>query len=453
MRILRIGERSARLSGRIGTGLAEFLLIVGGVIGHDAGAAGPAAPIQAEPMPAHQHVDSGIPDGDVSMRGIYGSYPMSRESSGTSWQPDSAPMEDLETMSGRWMTMFRGSLEGVYSHQGGHRGDSQSFNESMLMFMARRSIGDDAVGVRLMGSLEPLNGAGGYPLLFQTGETANGRDPLVDRQHPHNLVMEFAGSYSKSLTGGSSVFVYGGPVGEPALGPPAYMNRGSSEDNPDAPLTHHWLDATHVTFGVVTVGGIWRRWKLEGSSFNGREPDQHRYDVELRRLDSSSVRLSYNPNASLALQVSAGRLASPEQLQPNTAVRRTTASAIWDRSLGGARWQTTLAWGRDAPAGGRQTDGYLLDSALRLGRGHTVFARLEDVVKDELFALPGPLYGRPFRIRKGSLGYVFDFIERGHLRFSIGAVVSEHWTPADLNPAYGSDPAGSSLFVRARLVP
>ena len=392
-------------------------------------------------------------NGDLAMRGIFGSYSMSRESSGTSWQPESAPMEDLETMSGPWMTMVHGSLAGVYSHQGGPRGDSQTFNESMVMFMARRSIGDDALGFRAMGSLEPLNGAGGYPLLFQTGETANGRDPLVDRQHPHNLVMELAASYSKSLSAVSSVFLYGGPVGEPALGPPAYMHRASSEDNPDAPLTHHWLDATHITFGVVTVGAVWRSWKLDASSFNGREPDQHRYDVEFRRLDSSSVRLSYNPSPSLALQVSTGRLASPEQLQPNTAVRRTTASAIYDRSVGGARWQTTLAWGRDAPTGGRHTDGFLLDSALRLRCGHTLFARFESVVKDELFAPADPLFGRPFLIRKGSLGYVFDFVERGHLRFGIGAVVSRHWAPTELNQVYGSDPVGSSLFVRARLVP
>ena len=367
--------------------------------------------------------------------------------------PDSAPMEDLATMSGRWMMMVHGSLAGVYSHQGGPRGDSQTFNESMLMFMARRSIGDDAMGFRAAGSLEPLNGAGGSPLLFQTGETANGRDPLVDRQHPHNLVMELTASYTKSLSEASSVLLYGGPVGEPALGPPAYMHRASSEDNPDAPLTHHWLDATHITFGVVTVGGIWQSWKVEASAFNGREPDQHRYDLELRRLDSWSVRLSYNPNPNVALQVSTGRLASPEQLQPNTAVRRTTASAIYDRSLGSARWQTTLAWGRDAPSGGRHTDGFLLDSGLRLGRGHTVFARFESVVKNELFAPADPLFGRPFLIRKGSLGYVFDFVERGHLRFGIGAVVSRHWTPADLVPAYRSDPVGSSVFVRARLVP
>ncbi len=387
------------------------------------------------------------------MPGLYGPYAMVRESSGTSWQPDSVDMDGLHTMSGPWMLMSHGYLTGVYTDQGGPRGDSRAFNESMLMLMGRRAIGNDALGFRAMVSLEPLDGPSGYPLLFQTGETANGRDPLIDRQHPHNLLMELSGSYSKALSGSSSIFVYGGPVGEPALGPPAYMHRASSEDNPDAPLTHHWLDSTHVAFGVVTVGAVWGRWKLEASSFNGREPDEHRYSVQLRAFDSSSVRLSYNPTENLSLQVSTGHLASPEQLQPTTSVHRTTASAIYDQPLGSAHWQTTLAWGRDAPSGESSTDGFLLDSALRLGSGHTVFARVEHVIKSELFTEGDPLFGQAFLVRKASLGYVYDFAEQHHLRFGIGGVLSAYSIPAALVPSYGSNVTSYSLFVRARLAP
>ena len=394
-----------------------------------------------------------VPGAATTMRGPYGPYQMSRDASGTSWQPDSSAMEDLHTMSGPWMLMLHGNLTGVYTEPDGPRGGSQAFNESILMFMARGAVGADVLSGRAMVSLEPLNGPSGYPLLFQTGETANGRDPLVDRQHPHNFLMELAGSYSATLSGESSLFVYGGPVGEPALGPPAYMHRASSEDNPDAPLTHHFLDSTHVSFGVVTAGAVWRGWNLEVSSFNGREPDQHRYGVQFRAFDSSSIRLSFNPNDNLSLQVSTGRLSSPEQLQPYTPLRRTTASAIYDRPVGSAHWQTTFAWGRDAPRGGRSTDGYLLDSALRLAQGHTLFARFEHVVKDALFAPGDARSGEPFLIRKASVGYVCDFAEYLHLRFGVGGVVSRHAIPASLVPAYGNAPVGYSLFVRARLVP
>jgi hypothetical protein len=389
----------------------------------------------------------------MSMPGLYGPYVMTREASGTGWQPDSASMAGLHGTSGPWTTMLHGTLTGVYTHQGGPRGDSQTFNESMLMLMARYAVGDDAFSFRVMASLEPLMGPRGYPLLFQTGETANGRDPLIDRQHPHNLLGEVAGSYSKTLSPESSLFVYGGPIGEPALGPPAYMHRASSEDNPDAPLTHHWLDATHVSFGVVTAGVVWRTLKLEGSYFNGREPNEHRYSVQFRAFDSSSIRLSYNPTAHWSLQLSTARLASPEQLEPDTAVRRTTASAVYDRPFNGMHWQTTLAWGRDAPTGRHTTDGYLLDSAVRVGHQHTVFGRVEHVVKDELFTPGDPLFARAFAIRKASIGYVFDFAEIGHLQFGIGGLFSQHWTSTALAPAYGADPTGYSFFVRAKLMP
>ena len=355
--------------------------------------------------PAHSDAaPMSISDHGMNMRGAYGPYRMSREASGTSWQPDNAIMEGPQEMSGPWMLMAHGTFTGVYTDQTGPRGKSQVFNESMLMFMGRRDIGANEISGELMVSLEPLDGARGYPLLFQTGETANGRDPLVDRQHPHNLLMEVAASYSRTLSNTASVFLYAGPVGEPALGPPAYMHRESSEDNPDAPLTHHWLDATHISFGVATLGIVWENWKLEASSFNGREPDEHRYSVQFRSFDSSSVRLSYNPTENLSLQVSTGRLASPEQLQPDTSVQRTTASLIYDRSIRSAHWQTTFAWGRNAPSSQVHTDGYLLESALRFRGRHTVFARYEHVVKDELF-LPGQLFfGRPFLIQKVSLG-------------------------------------------------
>src|SRR5206468_760944 len=166
-----------------------------------------------------------------------------------------------------------GTGEVAYDNQGGPRGDEKLFSSNMLMGMAQRPIGPGTLGLRAMLSLEPSTiGKEGYPLLLQTGETANGRTPLIDGQHPHDLFMELAGSYSIA-SGNRSMFVYAGLPGEPALGPPAFMHRFSSMSLPEAPITHHWLDSTHISFGVVTAGAVVDRVKIEASAFRGREPD------------------------------------------------------------------------------------------------------------------------------------------------------------------------------------
>lgn len=385
------------------------------------------------------------------MSGLYGGYDMTRESSGTSWEPDSTPMTGIHSMQGGWMTMAHGYLDAIYDDQGGPRGDSQAFSTSMLMLVARRELDGGAFGIHLMLSAEPVMGASGYPLLFQTGETADGRTPLIDRQHPHNLLMEAAATYSRDLGPASSVFVYAGPAGEPALGPGAFMHRLSGMDNPEAPITHHWLDSTHVTFGVVTVGYVWQQWKLDASAFNGREPDQHRYEVELRPLDSYSARLTWNPSREWSMQVSAGRLASPEQLEPGVAVRRTTASVSYNAPFPGEWWQTTLAWGRNVPSQGTASGAWLLESAIKLTAAQTLLGRAEHVAKDELF-LPGTaLAGESFMINKLSLGYIYDFAHLQTLTLGVGGLASTYSYPATLNPAYGDRPISYLLFVRARL--
>jgi hypothetical protein len=389
------------------------------------------------------------------MPGMLGPYLMARESSGTSWQPDSTPMGGSMRMSGDWMTMWHGMLDFIYDDQGGPRGSAKAFSTSMLMLMARRELPQGALGLRLMLSADPLMGRYGYPELFQSGETADGVHPLIDRQHPHNLLMEASGSYSRNLTLRSAVYLYAALAGEPALGPPAFMHRFSSEDNPEAPLTHHWLDSTHITYGVVTAGYQWDRVKLESSAFNGREPDQDRYDVELRAFDSWSARLSWNPLPDLAVQVSTGRLASPEQLEPNVAIRRTTASASYNRMLGGLQWQTTFAWGRNQPQSGAASNGWLLESALRLADTHSFFARAERVGKDELFTPGQPLYGPTYTINELSLGYIYDFAQwgtqLGPIHAGVGAMGTVYRYPEVLDPAYGDNPASFLLFLRARL--
>jgi hypothetical protein len=388
---------------------------------------------------------------DMQMPGLLGSYPLARDASGTSWQPDSTPMAGVMDMGETWMTMWHGSANLVEDAQGGPRGGSQLFSNSMLMFMGRRDVASGAVGGRVMISADPLMGPAGYPELFQTGETADGVHPLIDRQHPHNLLMEAAGTYSATLGPGIAVFAYGGIAGEPALGPPAFMHRFSGLDNPEAPLSHHWLDSTHVTYGVVTAGIESDGLKLETSVFNGREPDQHRYAVELRPLDSYSARLTVNPGPDLSIQVSYGRLASPEQLQPGSALRRATASATFNRMRAQLQWQTTLACGRNAPDGGSPSTAWLLESALVVADSDTFFIRAERVAKDELFLPNQPLYGQVFDINSASLGYIHDFAHPGSSRLGIGGLVSVYAYPSRLDPYYGSGPVSYLAFLRVKL--
>ncbi len=391
------------------------------------------------------------------MHAFYGSYPMTREASGTSWQPDSAPHQGLHQMAGVWELMLHGDVTAVYDRQDGPRGGTKTFAETMLMGMASRSLGPGRLGLRAMVSAEPWTiGRTGYPLLLQTGETANGHDPLVDRQHPHDLFMELSGSYSLPLAGdGNSVFLYLGLPGEPALGPPAFMHRFSGMENPEAPLTHHWLDSTHVTFGVATLGWVHGPLKLEGSVFTGREPDQNRTDIESPKMDSWSARVSLNPTPDWSFQVSTGHLHSPEQLEPEIDTDRTTASAIYNHPLQDGTWQTTLAWGRNRRNPGTTTDGWLLESAASCGR-HTLFVRAEKLGNDELFGgsveeTGDPRAGKVFNVGKISVGYLYDVVSTETGKLGVGALGSVALLPKAIQDAYGDTPVSWMGFLRLRI--
>ena len=422
----------------------------------------PAPPAAAQPAapPAMDHatMDHATMDhGGMAMSamiGTLGPYSMTRDASGTAWQPDSAPMNAIMGRAGGWSTMVHGFATLVYDDQGGPRGDRKNFVASMLMGMGQRPLGSGTLTLRAMGSLDPLMGKRGYPLLLATGETADGRTELVDRQHPHDAFMELAAAYSHPLGGEVAGFVYLGLPGEPALGPATYMHRFSGLANPEAPIGHHWLDSTHVTFGVATAGLVYRGLKLEGSLFTGREPDEHRWDIERPRMDSWSVRATVNPTANLSAQLSHGFLKSPEQLHPEENVRRTTASVTWNLPLGPGRlWQSTFAWGRNDPSGGdhgHATNAFLLDSALQLGRW-TVFGRAENVDKDELFEDGADaLAGRVFNVGKLSLGG-YHSVPLGQLALDFGGLASTYDLPRAIEPRYGSSPTSFMLFTRLRI--
>jgi len=385
---------------------------------------------------------------EMNMTGAFGSYPMERESSGTAWQPDTSEHMGLHVMSGDWMLMAHGVLNLVYDTQGGPRGDDKAFASGMLMGMAQRPIGNGTLQFKAMVSPDPIMGPSGYPLLLASGETANGRDRLIDRQHPHDFFMELSASVSHDIGKNSSVFVYAGLPGEPAFGPPAFMHRESIMDSPEAPITHHWLDSTHLTFGVVTAGLIADRFKIEASRFNGREPDQHRWNIETGPLDSTAVRLSWNPTRTLALQGSWARLIDPEQLEPGVNQTRWSASALWAEDVA-PDWHAaaTLAWGRKSSRG-HNDDGVALEGSLKHSNW-TLFGRGEITDNRELTMQEnGPAY----RVGKVSLGAVRDFQVSGHLALGLGGLFSVNFVPNGLAPLYGGHkPTGAMAFVRLRL--
>ena len=397
---------------------------------------------------SHDTADAQTHGGHDATHGFLGSYPISREGSGTSWLPDATPHQGVHAAYGEWQTMYHALFNVAYDHQGGSRGGDKTLLSGMVMGMAQRPLGDGTWGLRAMLSPDPFMGANGYPLLLATGETANGRTPLVDRQHPHDLFMELATTYSYDFTKNSSAFIYAGLPGEPALGPPAFMHRTSGVDIPEAPISHHWLDSTHITFGVLTAGVILDTWKFEASTFKGREPDQYRYDIEAPKLDSYSGRITWNPIRELSLQVSWGHLNSPEQLAPDNNEDRLTASMTYTLPFGADNvWSTTAAWGRKMEKPGDRLDGFLLETEAVFQKTYTVFARAERVQENELLDLmPAPV----FTVNKVSVGGIYDFYRTDHAKFGIGGLVSFYGLPDNLKSSYG-DPTSEMVFVRFKV--
>jgi hypothetical protein len=406
----------------------------------------------AQPMPM-DHSQMGMAMGDhaghgVAMSAALGRYSMERETSGTAWQPDTSEHMGLHVMSGGWTLMAHGVVNLVYDDQSGRRGDDKAFVSGMLMGMAQHPLGNGTVQFKAMLSPDPIMGPSGYPLLLASGETANGVDRLIDRQHPHDLFMELSASVSQNIGPKSSAFLYAGLPGEPAFGPPAFMHREAIMDSPEAPITHHWLDSTHISFGVVTGGVVLDRVKFEISRFNGREPDQHRWNIETGPLDSTAVRLSWNPTRTFALQGSWGHFTDPEQLEPGVDQKRWSASALYaDEIAPGWKLAGTLAWGRKI-ARGHRDDGFAAEASLKHA-DWTAFSRGEITQNRELTNVEdGPAY----RVGKVSLGAVRDFKVADHFSFGLGGLFAVNFVPDAQDPLYGGhNPTGTMGFVRLKL--
>lgn len=378
------------------------------------------------------------------------STPMPSEGSGTSRLPGYQYSHNgLHIASGDdWMLMLHGYAWGVYTDQSGQRGESKAYVQSMAMLTAEKQTGWGRVQLKSMSSLEPIMSNRGYPNLFATGETANG-DPLTDRQHPHDFFMELAGRVDVNIDESRRVFLYGGPVGEPALGPSAFMHRGAARYNPEAPISHHWFDSTHITYGVVTAGFASNHLQLEGSLFTGREPDESRWGIDKMRFDSWSVRATWSPSPSWSIQASTGRLNEPEPLHIGQDEQRTTASAHYANGKG---LSAMFAFSAKDRKPGRTLTAWLAEANWDMDNHSTLFGRIENVRNDELFPdHADPLHDQPFRVTKFQAGYAYRLPLGDDFNLALGGTVSAFAKPDALDVAYGGNPVGATVFARLSL--
>jgi len=387
----------------------------------------------------------------AAMSGVLG-ISMDRMGSGTTWIPDAVSLPSRHFSAGKWAVMLHGFAFAQFNRQSGPRGDQQFGSLNWAMLMGSRPFAGGVFQARTMLSLDPWTVTGrGYPLLLQTGETYGGA-PVHDRQHPHDFWMELGALYERPLTQRLAWSLYVAPSGEPALGPVAFMHRVSAMDDPVAPLGHHWQDATHISYGVLTAGIFARRWKLEASRFNGREPDERRFAMDPIRLDSYSGRLTVNPTRNWSGTLGYGLLASPEALHPDESLHRVVGSITHGAQIGrDGQWSTTALFGVNTH-GGASTGSALLESEATLDQWNTILGRAELAPRsaDDL-SIGTLLPGQLFRVASISVGYIRE-LARGHgVTTGVGLRLAVNVVPAALEPTYGTrSPTGLLVFLRVR---
>jgi hypothetical protein len=370
--------------------------------------------------------------------------------SGTALVPGASPMRMWSLTTENCLWMFHGNVVGGYNYQGGPRGALAWAAENWGMVMGTRQVGPGLLDLHLMSSLEAFTlPPGGTPELFQTGETYQ-FNPLVDKQHPHDLIMELAARYTYRLDDATDLFLYGGPAGEPALGPSAFMHRPSAADNAWAPLAHHYQDSTHISYGVATVGARRGQFQVEASAFNGREPDENRLNLDLGPLDSLSGRLSWIPDPHWVFQVSHGHLVDPERLHPGN-IDRTTASIASVQGTPWGPWSTQLTWGQGIEQhptlGAFPHQSYGLESQLDAWDTWHLYGRYETLDRDGLPPGP-PLNHDMHRIEALTLGLCKDLGVSTRFNLGLGADATLYGKDQVLDAVYGYNPFSFRVYLR-----
>ncbi len=378
--------------------------------------------------------------------------------SGTSRNPEAASMPMLMRREGSWMLALMGQGFLVDTQQSAPRGGDKLYSTNWIMGSAGHPFAGGSLLLEAMLSLEPATITNrSYPELFQTGETAYGI-PLVDAQHPHNLVMGLGAHYAHRVGEAAMLHLYYAPVGDPALGPVAYPHRASAQELPEAPIGHHWEDSTHISDNVVTAGVEYKWVSLEASGFYGTEPGENRWVFDWGPMNSYAGRLSVSPTKNWQAQFSAGRLTHPERDEPGDVVR-TTASIAYTRPRAEGAWASSAVWGRNHETlTGRNLNAYLLETLYPLTRKNFLTGRIELVDKDELFedqpALEAALdrsAGSTFRVQAYTAGYTRDIAHFRDAETGLGMNVTAYVIPAAIQPYYGVHPWGVNVFLRVRI--
>jgi len=383
--------------------------------------------------------------------------PMNRNGSGTGWQPDATSMYGYMKMGKKWNLMVHGSIFFRYNHQDvtNKTRRSDSLNDrwdapNWVMLMANRKIKQRGLlALSLMLSADKLiMGGDGYPLLFQSGETYK-QKPLVDRQHPHDVISGLSIGYTHMINRDMDVTGYFGFPGEPAIGPPAFMHRMSSFNNPDATLGHHWQDATHITFGLVTMGLRYKILKLEFSNFTGREPDENRYDFDKPRFDSYSWRLSVNPNDNFSIQFSQAFIKSPESLEPDENVTRTTASVLHSIILGEkTHLSSAIIWGNNQKWDSKPEHSALVESNLQINRS-AYYMRFESIQKSASELQINQQNGHElFPVNMLTLGSSYNVLTFLNTNLRAGLQGSIYTSSEKLRSVYGRNPLAFEAYLR-----
>lgn len=384
--------------------------------------------------------------------------PMNVNGSGTSWQPKNSPMYMNMFHKKGWNFMLHYGIFLTYSNQNvnrapGQRGDASINSPNWVMLMVNRLVGKHGLFmVRGMFSGDPFTvGGQGYPLLFETGESWKDK-PLIDHQHPHDLISELSVAYSHTFNKNTDLYAYIGMPGEPAIGPPAFMHRPSALNMPTAPLSHHWQDATHITFGVATLGFRYKIFKVEGSSFTGKEPNENRYNFDKPRFDSYSARISVIPDRSLAIQASYGYLKSPEALFPEEDLERYTASILHNHWFSNEKViSTSLVWGMNRYHDeGEITSGnsVVLESNLQ-SKHWSYFTRIEFVQKDNHeLVIESDDEHKNNNIGVLALGISRYISKNEYFWLDLGAIGTTYAFNNELNPYYGKNPWSLQVFLR-----
>ncbi|PYS31226.1 MAG: hypothetical protein DMG11_02145 [Acidobacteria bacterium] len=382
--------------------------------------------------------------------------------SGTSIEPKTTSESDPMVVKtrGSWTFMFHANAFLVDTQQSGPRGHDKLFSTNWLMPMLMHQSGRNTITFRTMLSLEPATVTDRrYPELFQKGEIAYGL-PIIDGQHPHELFMELAGRYEFKLSDRSQIFVYGGPVGEPALGPTAYPHRSSASENPVATLGHHEQDSTHISNSVITLGFTGGPLQLEASTFHGREPGENRWNIDKGKPDSFASRLTIGLNKNLSGQFSIGRINSREALEPNLDTLRTTASIHYNRQFSFGHISSSLIWGRNKDLDhdrSRIFNSYALESTVKFLKRNWAWTRIENVDRDRTLLVGETraalnIEEEPIgRVQAYTFGYERDLpIRISALNVGLGVQATAYGVPLPLKAVYGNRPAGLSVFLRLR---